>query len=410
MAKDYSIKVNYSDNHSDSIALSVPEAAGTYKVNFTRSDGATFTANGNVVVGDTEKTYNLKFGLSDGSTINVGNFKTITPPSYVFYVSGGSRGYSVYVDVTAGANGASVTFGGVTKNVPANTTQTVSYTTPSSGQVTVIGSTAVCPGEVTYTEDNKSKTERWTGITQVIRYDTTWTKVPDSFVAHQSLTSIPQYVPGYLSSIGTDAFSYTNGVGELQLEEGITSIGERAFTGSDITNRMTAWLPSTLEHIDSVAFSDCLNVTSIIIPELVKTLGSNAFGLDSVKLPLNIRRSLVLNNVETVGAWAFGCNIFSTILNTNKIKTIEDYAFSKCVFPSSSIRFELPTTLTSIGQRAFNDCYSGGQYSETPPYLLEFEYAGTTSQWNAITKGEKWGDVAADAFDIICTNGVVTIK
>ena len=406
----YKINLKFSDNSEKTVDFTIPDGVGTYSTKFVDSEGNTINASGNITVGTEEKKYNLKFGLSDGSTIDAGTFKTKKIPAYIFAVSGGSRGYSVYVDVTAGANGASVTFGGVTKNVPANTTQTVSYTTPSSGQVTVIGSTAVCPGEITYTEDNKSKTERWKGITQVIRYDTTWTKVPDYFVTRQALTSIPQYVPGYLTLIGQSAFNGTTGIGSLRLEDGIIEIGNRAFQASDVKTSIMSTIPQSIQYIDDYAFYDCLNISGIIIPNLVKTIGNYAFGIISgsqsdASYP---SRALVLNNVENIGNWAFYRNVFNSILVTNKIKSIGERAFLSCYLPSAPL--QLPVSLTSIGEAAFGMCHGGGQYSETPPYLLEFKYAGTTSQWNSITKGEGWGDVSADAFDIICTNGVVTIK
>ena len=74
-AKNYRLTINKSDGTSDQINFSIPDQEGTYKIQFTLSNGEVIDA-GNVTVSDIENTYNLALLLSSGQTINAGQIKT----------------------------------------------------------------------------------------------------------------------------------------------------------------------------------------------------------------------------------------------------------------------------------------------------------------------------------------------
>ena len=71
---------------------------------------------------------------------------------------------------------------------------------------------------------------------------------------------------------------------DLVIPEGITSLGEYAFTGC--SNVISLTLPKSLISIDEDAFSDCTSLTSVTIPNSVTSIGNYAFedctGLTSV--------------------------------------------------------------------------------------------------------------------------------
>ena len=98
-------------------------------------------------------------------------------------------------------------------------------------------------------------------------------------------------------------------------------------------------------------FSGCTNLTTIILPETIKSIGDNAFyhctGLNSIVLP---------ESVISIGQWAFaGCTSLTNLPITNNITTINSCAFKGCTALSSII---LPDSVRTIGNSAFEGCTS----------------------------------------------------
>ena len=88
---------------------------------------------------------------------------------------------------------------------------------------------------------------------------------------------------------------------ELQCFTGLTTINTQAF--NDCTNLTSIVIPANVETIDYMAFSGCSNITSIVIPSNVTYIGDDAFrgtGLTSIDIP---------DNVTTMKSCCFaGCN------------------------------------------------------------------------------------------------------
>ncbi len=103
--------------------------------------------------------------------------------------------------------------------------------------------------------------------------------------------------------------------------------------------------------IEGYAFSSCISLTSVTIPNSVTTIGEEAFencsSLTSVTIP---------NSVTTIGGSAFyNCRSLTSITIPNSVTTIEQYAFSDC---SSLTSVTIPNSVTTIGYRAFDNCSS----------------------------------------------------
>ena len=174
----------------------------------------------------------------------------------------------------------------------------------------------------------------------------------------------------------------------------VTKIGENAFAGSAVTS---VSMPEGITSIGQYAFSGCQNLESVTLPESLTTLGSEAFyhcDLNALTLP---------ESLETIEYYAFGGNRSLKSVNIPaKVKTIGGQAFYDCgltelvipegvqtidgsAFYGNSLQnLTLPSTIKSIGSSAF--CrYSGYLQSiicnaATPPTLGDNAFYGSTIQ------------------------------
>ena len=100
--------------------------------------------------------------------------------------------------------------------------------------------------------------------------------------------------------------------------------------------------------IDSRVFQGCSWITSVTIPDSVRSIGGNAFsdtGLTSVTIP---------SSVTEYGAYIFsGCESLTSASLPENMTAIPDGLFHLC-FSLSSVN--LPSGLTSIGTQAFQRC------------------------------------------------------
>ncbi|MBR2186594.1 MAG: leucine-rich repeat protein [Lachnospiraceae bacterium] len=185
--------------------------------------------------------------------------------------------------------------------------------------------------------------------------------------------------PGWLDNDNAKAAT------KLEIASGITSIGNYAFYGLNITS---ADIPDTVISIGEYAFQNCNKLTTISPLTSVSSIGRNAFyrctSLSSVKKG---------DSLTTIGNYAFfSCSSLSSLELGNSLTTIGDYAFSGC----SSLPSVLITS-NSIGTRAFQNC-SGlsrvyftdrintiGDYAFSNSGVKDVYYKGSQNQWNTIS-------------------------
>jgi hypothetical protein len=109
-------------------------------------------------------------------------------------------------------------------------------------------------------------------------------------------------------------------------------------------------LSPNIKNIRDEAFDDCYcNMTSIVIPNSVTSIGDRAF--DRCSLP-----SIILpDSVTTIGGAAFhDCSMTSITLG-NSVESIGHYAFRDCSKLKSIV---IPDSVTYIGNGAFYNCGS----------------------------------------------------
>jgi hypothetical protein len=199
-------------------------------------------------------------------------------------------------------------------------------------------------------------------------------------------------------------YSYQNDIKTLDIQQGVTSIGDYAFYGCPITD---VTIPNSVESIGNYAFYSCSDLTSITIGNSVKSIESGAFygcsDLTAINVDANnpnyssingvlfnkLQNELIqcpvgktgnytiLNSVTAIGSSAFhdctglisitignsvtsigwsaffGCTGLTSVTIPNSVTSLGNYAFYGCTGLTS---VTIPNSVTDIGGRAFSDC------------------------------------------------------
>lgn len=174
-----------------------------------------------------------------------------------------------------------------------------------------------------------------------------------------SITAIPNYsfrnctalttltLPSTVLSVGTQAFYGCTQLFALDLPSGLNTIGGDAFMNCQSLASLD--FPTSLTSIGWNAFKNCISLTSVILGNGV-SLGVDVFfgcsKLTSVVLP---------DDLISIPSYCFGnCVALTTITWPRALTSIGDNAFANCPFVGNGYSLELPTTVNSIGSKAFS--------------------------------------------------------
>ena len=145
-------------------------------------------------------------------------------------------------------------------------------------------------------------------------------------------------------------------------------------------------IPNSVRTIDYYAFADCKNLTSVVIGDSVKKIGKDAFlycnNLSKVEfasieslleieydgygsnpigrahcLYINgkeVAELIIPNTIKKINDYAFiNCKSLTSVVIGDSVKSIGDYAFSNCVNLTSVV---IGDSVKSIGKEAFAQC------------------------------------------------------
>ena len=185
-----------------------------------------------------------------------------------------------------------------------------------------------------------------------IHADITWTLSDDGI-----LTISGTDMPNYEYTNNAPWYSLTSKIKQIEIENGVTSIGNCAFRDCNSLSSIT--IPNSVTSIGTDAFAHCYNLSSVTIPSSVTSIGDMVFmccyGLTSIivqkdNLKYDSRNdcnAIIETNSNTLIA---GCK--KTVI-PNSVTNISGYAFYGC---SSLTSITIPGSVTSVGDNAFFSC------------------------------------------------------
>lgn len=149
-----------------------------------------------------------------------------------------------------------------------------------------------------------------------------------------------------VTDIAPHAFSESE-LTSIIIPESVGTIGSSAFEWCSYLENIT--IPASILAIEQYSFSNCTSLKSISIPTSVKSLGQAAFSnckvLKSIKLP---------KGVKVINEWTFmNCVKLKTVTLSTATTEIGMGAFKGCAVLS---KITIPKTVTEIGIAAFDGC------------------------------------------------------
>lgn len=131
----------------------------------------------------------------------------------------------------------------------------------------------------------------------------------DAFFICYKLRSIT--IPNSVISIGEGAFESCSGLTSITIPDSVTRIGEDAFY--ECTSLTNVIIPNSVTSIDSYAFSDCTNLTSITVESTTPpTLGIGAFDNNASGRKIYVPSASV-NTYKTATNWSDYANDIEAI-------------------------------------------------------------------------------------------------
>lgn len=176
-------------------------------------------------------------------------------------------------------------------------------------------------------------------------YDFSYNGAP-WYLKHSS--SIEKVILGpYVESIGTYAFSNCIELSSISVPNSINVINKGAFYGCHYLTSVD--IPDSVSYIGESAFSNCTKLEDVKLGNGITNISNGTFyknlSLKNIKIP---------DNIDTIGNNAFyECNKLESINLGSNIKSIGSDAFHGC---NALTSIDIPDSVISLGDRAFRGC------------------------------------------------------
>ena len=179
------------------------------------------------------------------------------------------------------------------------------------------------------------------------------------------------HLPGSIDAVPNSAFEGCRALEEADIDEGVKTIGGRAFCGNGNPMKLkTIHIPSTLTTVKADAFGECDQITDVwfggdMAAADAISISDNNSGITDALWHYNVgtvspddpslRTVALPDNLLIVEEEAFANARTQKIIVPSRVKTIKDHAFLNC---RNLIYLELLNGNTSIADNALEGCDS----------------------------------------------------
>ena len=155
-----------------------------------------------------------------------------------------------------------------------------------------------------------------------------------------------------VTTIGNNAFSFSDYVSNIHIGKNVVSIGDKAFSNiAHMSPIDPIEIPDNVQTIGSECFKNSFNIVEVKLGNGLTTLPDGVFSECS-----NLRSVSGGDNIKVIGRSAFKeCQALSSYTVPSSVTTIREGAFGSC---TSLEKIELPIGLTTIGNSLFYNCQS----------------------------------------------------
>lgn len=174
-----------------------------------------------------------------------------------------------------------------------------------------------------------------------------------AFVNNPNMTSV--IIPGSVTNVGDCSFYDCNNLTNVTIGGGVISIGTAAFAYCSL---QSLTIPDSVTSIGEGAFYDCQNVTNAngpIFGPMPVTIGSGVTSISAGAFALSgIANIPISGNVTNIGTSAFThCLNINDITLPDGLLSIGNSAFQECLLVTNIL---IPDSVISIGSNAFANC------------------------------------------------------